>query len=1184
MCGIVGLLHAFDPSATVDVSGLGPALEGAGSFDPEADDAGSALYDLAASVEQLSRELVGWAGLRTLRGDPAAVKQALDLAHALQRGAEGIDARLNALRNVRDSHHGESLARGSVLARDVAWRLEQDALRNLESVADLARNVAEPSTKLIFELWRLNLILNQLERLEVRGRDSGGLGTLLSFEADAAAAAEQAIAPVRAELEERLLRTPLLDGAILKSSAENGTLSLAFAHKVAKEVGELGANVRDLRQRVREDALLLALLGLEAARVQLIAHTRWASNGVISEPNCHPVANDLRTDPHPDPIVLGVLNGDIDNYASLAPAFAIPAACTTDAKIVPLQVAQASTLSSHADPAEQLALGFRSAASSFHGSTAIGVISSADPTRVYLSQRGSGQAVYIGLLPGGGYLFASELYGIVELCAEYYKLDGERGEAITLGSSGGVEAIERFCFDDDGFHPIKPGELKRAPIATRDIDRAGFPHYLLKEISEAPRSIERTLRGKFQLDPQPRFLLGDDVIPPALRVALTERRLRHVYVIGQGTANVAGESAADFMTTLLRPAGIEVRGMPATELSGFYLSQLGPHSLVIAVSQSGTTTDTNRTVDLARQHGALVIGIVNRRGSDLADKSHGVLYTSDGRDVEMSVASTKAFYCQVVAGYLLGLQLALLAGTVSEAELREHLLRLRDLPRCMREVLDTGRERIRQGAALAVRRQHWTLVGSGPGRYAAREIRIKLSELCYKSVPVDTIEDKKHIDLSSEPMLLVCAGGLTGPAAADAVKEVAIFRAHAGAPVVICDRSETRFGEYALATIPIPQSSPEMALLLNTIAGHLFSYETALLIERASAPLRQAREVCEAALSALSGQESTVDPGALRQRLRTALDHPGREILQALRDGQFNAALEASETFALTHELTTTQTLLRGQVPLQTLARHLGQLLTQLTAVIDELRRPIDAIKHQAKTVTVGISREAAGRPAAGPLEAALVAAGVEAETIQDADAAALAALDAAVAEIAGVVHYRLDDLDPLGGPTEGTRIQVLNKTGVAAEITSRADTGAPLTGTKRQIARSPCVWVGLGRRDGRSLLACPLYRDGLLAELALVHLVIKAELPLRDRVRALRATGRHEDLRCIVTENDVPWADRLLECCTPLELLTGSLEELAQRLIDDAKRERKSEAPSVRDTQSLDSPFLTLRRGEGTA
>ena len=107
--------------------------------------------------------------------------------------------------------------------------------------------------------------------------------------------------------------------------------------------------------------------------------------------------------------------------------------------------------------------------------------------------------------------------------------------------------------------------------------------------------------------------------------------------------------------------------MPATELSGFALRPDMHDTLVFAISQSGTTTDTNRTVDLVRARGASVVAIVNRRNSDLVEKSDGVLYTSDGRDVEMSVASTKAFYAQLAAGFVLALTIAREAGPTDEA-------------------------------------------------------------------------------------------------------------------------------------------------------------------------------------------------------------------------------------------------------------------------------------------------------------------------------------------------------------------------------------------------------------------------------------------------------------------------------------------------------------------------------------
>ena len=129
-----------------------------------------------------------------------------------------------------------------------------------------------------------------------------------------------------------------------------------------------------------------------------------------------------------------------------------------------------------------------------------------------------------------------------------------------------------------------------------------------------------------------------------------------------------------------------MQALPATELSGFGLRDDLTDTLVVAISQCGTTTDTNRTVDLVRARGATVVAIVNRRNSDLVDKSDGVLYTSDGRDVEMSVASTKAFYAQVAAGYLLAIALAAELG-VTTPRSASLLAALRTLPDAMRSII-----------------------------------------------------------------------------------------------------------------------------------------------------------------------------------------------------------------------------------------------------------------------------------------------------------------------------------------------------------------------------------------------------------------------------------------------------------------------------------------------------------------
>src|SRR5690606_32778941 len=196
-------------------------------------------------------------------------------------------------------------------------------------------------------------------------------------------------------------------------------------------------------------------------------------------------------------------------------------------------------------------------------------------------------------------------------------------------------------------------------------------------------------------------------------------------------------------------------------------------TLVVAISQSGTTTDTNRTVDLARARGAHVVAIVNRRGSDLTDKADGVLYTSDGRDVEMAVPSTKAFYSQVAAGMLLAVAVADAVGAtaVGPADRTALLTALRDLPDAMAALLGRRAEIARIASDLAPSHRYWAIVGNGTNRIAAQELRIKLSELCYKSIACDVTEDKKHIDLSAEPLILVCAAGLSGSTADDVAKE-----------------------------------------------------------------------------------------------------------------------------------------------------------------------------------------------------------------------------------------------------------------------------------------------------------------------------------------------------------------------------------------------------------------------------
>jgi glutamine---fructose-6-phosphate transaminase (isomerizing) len=581
--------------------------------------------------------------------------------------------------------------------------------------------------------------------------------------------------------------------------------------------------------------------------------------------------------------------------------------------------------------------------------------------------------------------------------------------------------------------------------------------------------------------------------------------------------------------------------MLATELSGFGLAPDMHDTLVIAISQSGTTTDTNRSVDLVRARRGTIVSIVNRRNSDLVDRSDGVLYTSDGRDVEMSVASTKAFYSQVAAGHLLALGIAAALGTLKPEREHQLLTGLRALPDAMRCVLELRATIAEMAPRHVLARRSWAVVGNGPNHIAAREVRIKLSELCYKSIACDTTEDKKHIDLSSEPLTIVCAAGLTGSNIDDVGKEVAIYRAHRGAPIVIAgDGAGAQFGA-AAEVIAVPAVHPDLDFVLSTVAGHLFSYEAALAIDATARPLREARAAVEVSAA------GPVDE--LLTRLGPAIESPTRAFLEGLRAGRYDGTLEAS-TGARIASLLRYAT---GVSPLDAYEIEHGKIGTPSTVVqdltsaltrgIEELTRPIDAIKHQAKTVTVGISRSDETLLHVS-LVAATLAAGAPRDGLSYRTLRTLVVLDAAVDEVTGYTRYRIEG--DAAGPD--ATVHVVDRGGVAVGLTSRTDTDPRLTGTKHRVATQKEVTAVRGRRDGRTLVIVPEVKQNQTVGITLLH-VRFADLLAPAAMRAVLEgyQGRYAALVDAVTETEPTFDDQRLGSVSVLDLLTEPVYVLAE-------------------------------------
>jgi glucosamine--fructose-6-phosphate aminotransferase (isomerizing) len=287
----------------------------------------------------------------------------------------------------------------------------------------------------------------------------------------------------------------------------------------------------------------------------------------------------------------------------------------------------------------------------------------------------------------------------------------------------------------------------------------------------------------------------------------------------------------------------------------------------------------------------------------------------------------------------------------------------------------------------------------------------------------------------------------------------------------------------------------------------------------------------------------------LLARLGPAIEPPAQRFLEGLRAGRYDGSLEASTGVRIA-------SLLRyatGISPLDAYELEHGKVGTPSTVVhdltaaltrgIEELTRPIDAIKHQAKTVTVGISRSDETLLHV-PLVAAALAAGAPRDGLSYRALRTLADLDAAVDEVTGFTRYRIEG-DPRSADAT---VHVVDRGGVAVGLASRTDVDPRLTGTKHRVATQREVTAVRGRRDGRTIVMVPEAKNNQTVGLTLLHVRFALRLP----PAAMRAVlegyqGRYSALVDAVTETEASFDDERLADVDVVDLLTEPVYVLAE-------------------------------------
>ncbi len=448
--------------------------------------------------------------------------------------------------------------------------------------------------------------------------------------------------------------------------------------EVVKSVGKI---------RALEEALG-SLEGLDGVSLG-IGHTRWATHGKPSEANAHPhVAG---------PIAL-VHNGIIENYLELKKELE-EEGCTfqsdTDSEVV------AQLISRYYQGDLFQAVG--RALERLKGAYAIAVVSREEPHTLVGARKDSPLVLGLG---EGEYFLASDIPAILPFTRRVMLL--ENGDRVLISPQGVV------VVDGEGKEVHRP--VERILWSMAQAEKAGYKHFMQKEIFEQPRAVADTLRGY--------------VAPEKGEVFFPQAGLEDVSSLGRVSMVACGTSwhAALVGRFWLEPlAGLPVEVDIASEFRARD-PVLGPDTLAVFISQSGETADTLAALRLAKEKGARTLAICNVVGSSIAREAHGVIYTHAGP--EIGVASTKAFVTQLLVLYLLALKLAGARGRMTDSQVAARLRTLLTLPGKMEEVLS------REGEVEALARELYHVrdflyLGRWLNYPIALEGALKLKEISY---------------------------------------------------------------------------------------------------------------------------------------------------------------------------------------------------------------------------------------------------------------------------------------------------------------------------------------------------------------------------------------------------------------------------------------------------------------------
>ncbi len=528
-----------------------------------------------------------------------------------------------------------------------------------------------------------------------------------------------------------------------------------------------------------------------------IGHTRWATHGRPSERNAHP---------HPDCTgrVHIVLNGIVENYVDLRAQLESEGhhfASETDAEVVAhliekhlLELGDGATLT------EATRLSYLD----LRGHYAFVAVSADEEDTIVGARKECPLVVGVG---EGEHFIASAIPAFLRDTRNVKLLNDD--EIVVLRPAG----TEFLSSDGEPVHRQTEEVLWDDDAA----EKAGYPTFMLKEIHEQSHAVAETIADR--LPHADRVELGDIGIDDA-----DLARVRRIVIVACGTsyhAGLVGRYAIEEWARL--PVEMDI----ASEYR-YRNPVVGPEDLVIGISQSGETADTLAAMRLARSHGAKVLAVTNILGSQATRDADGVLYTRAG--LEIGVAATKTFVCQVVVMYLLGLKLAEVRGTFSRPELRRLIRELKAIPHKIETLLASSEREMRQIARTYYERDFFLYLGRHIGLPVCLEGALKLKEISYIPTDAYAAGEMKHgpIALLDESTPVICVA-TDSPILDKVLSNAEEVKARGAEVLAIATEGSKRVEAVADRTVFVPRTDWILQPILAVIPLQLLAYHIARL-------------------------------------------------------------------------------------------------------------------------------------------------------------------------------------------------------------------------------------------------------------------------------------------------------------------------------------------------------------------